>query len=126
MMVKKIVVLAAVLILSGCSGSGEVKSVESDTPEYRIVEPRNRTIVVEVDGLPTEEQMRGIFDEVVAGQTKDGGQSVLINCSTGGTESVDNRLANGRFAIGQLGAAQTGLEAGDSEFSVNSSSACPK
>ncbi|MFI5783943.1 hypothetical protein [Nocardia sp. NPDC051570] len=38
----------------------------------------------------------------------EGGYWIGINCTTGGTEKADRRLANGTIAVGQLGKAQIG------------------
>ena len=50
---------------------------------------------------------------------------MLINCSTGATTAADNRLANGKFALGALGAAQVGLEEGGAEFEALDDRTCP-
>jgi hypothetical protein len=66
-----------------------------------------------------------VFEDIRRTHTSDGGYFVEINCSTGGTATLDNRLANGRFAVGVSGANQTGLAAGSAEFKVNQGNACP-
>lgn len=58
-----------------------------------------------------------------AGQ--DGGYFVQINCSAGGTEAADNRLANGKFAVGKIGALRTGLDDGARELTTVPESKCP-
>ena len=50
---------------------------------------------------------------------------MLINCATGGTPSVDNRLANGKFAVGSLDAVQTGLQEGRQETTLVDEASCP-
>lgn len=42
------------------------------------------------------------------GNLPDGGYWVRINCTTGSQGEAPNRLANGHFAVGKLGVAQTG------------------
>lgn len=119
------------IISNAVSGTDDQNSGKSDkasakTPRYEIVEQdttgNKRDVVVEVD---TTKSLRAVFDEVTGKLTEEAGYYVVINCSTGGTDSVDNRLANGQKAVGNMGAATTGLEAGDTEFSTNPDRTCP-
>lgn len=73
------------------------------------------------------EQAEAIMAELVAVAKgwPYGGYFVSINCSTGGTATFDHRLANGKFAVGNLGAAQTGLQAGEQETTVQDGATCP-
>ncbi|MFM9675786.1 hypothetical protein [Streptomyces brasiliscabiei] len=66
-----------------------------------------------------------MFNAVAEDLTDEAGYYVMINCSTGGTTDVDNRLANGQKAVGNMGAATTGLEEGGTEFSTNKGRSCP-
>lgn len=80
---------------------------------------------VTVDQIVTQSEATAIIVELRAAQQLEGGYFVQINCSTGGTESADNRLANGKFAIGTRGAALTGLAPGGMEATVNEGRTCP-
>lgn len=92
---------------------------------YNVVKQEKGTITVVVDYLPTKDQMTAIVTDLQAKQSKDDGYFVLINCSTGGTKSSDNRLGNGKFAIGNIGEARTGLKEGVIEVQVNEGRTCP-
>lgn len=95
-------------------------------PSYSLVSETDRRIVVAVDVLPPGDGLRRIFDTIRSDSGRaDGGYFVEINCSTGGTAAVDNRLANGKFAVGRLGAAQVGLPAGGHEFAAVEGRTCP-
>lgn len=98
----------------------------ADAPSYKVVDQdpsgNKRNVVVEVGSTNS---LRAVFDDVTKGLTEEAGYYVMINCSTGGTEDVDNRLANGQYANGRMGAATTGLDEGKSEFSVNKDRVCP-
>ncbi|MER7969119.1 hypothetical protein ABTX35_08985 [Streptomyces sp. NPDC096080] len=95
-------------------------------PKYALVRQdktgNKRTVVVEV---ATTARLRDVFDTVTARLTDEAGYYVMINCSTGGTKSADNRLANGQKAVGRLGEATTGLDDGHIEFSTNEGRTCP-
>ncbi|MFJ2515599.1 hypothetical protein ACIPEL_36280 [Streptomyces griseoviridis] len=97
-----------------------------DVPKYTLVRQdktgNKRTVVAEVD---TTSHLRAVFDAVTARLTDEAGYFVMINCSTGGTKTVDNRLANGQKAVGRLGEATTGLDDGHTEFSTNEGRTCP-
>lgn len=95
------------------------------TPAYTVVSDEQDLVRVAVDALPAGDGLRTIFDAVRATKKQDGGYFVQINCSTGGTDQADNRLANGRFAVGALGAAQTGLKPGAAEFEAEAGRTCP-
>lgn len=111
--------LVAIAACGGGEGRGE------GAASFAIVEEANRHIVVEVTAMPGNDGLRRVFDAVRAKDRPDGGYFVSINCSTGGTEMVDNRLANGKFAVGRLGAAQTGLPEGGTEFKLLPEAKCP-
>ncbi|GAA3223409.1 hypothetical protein [Actinocorallia longicatena] len=104
------------------------KDDEAKTPTapYKIVRTEKGLFVAEVDRLPEGDGLRRIFDEIRrAHDDRDGDWHVWINCSTGGTAAADNRLATGRYAVGQLGAANTGLKAGEAEFEPVAGAKCP-
>lgn len=107
---------------TGTATSSPAESV----PEYRVVTAdEDGTIVVEVDAMPAGDGLRQIFDDIRAAQTRESGYWVQINCSSGETDTFDNRLANGRFGIGPLGEAQTGLPEGEAEFEPVDGRSCP-
>ncbi|MFD5002209.1 hypothetical protein ACFWMV_04805 [Streptomyces mutabilis] len=95
-------------------------------PAYEVVEQddegNRRIVVVEVDST---KDLKGVFDAVREDLKDEAGYFVQINCSTGGTDTVDNRLANGRYAVGRMGSAATGLDEGSSDFELNEGRSCP-
>lgn len=120
---------AAALALTACAptSTGPANAKASPTaPPYKVVDQdtsgHRRTIVVEVR---TTKNLRDVFASTVRGLEDEAGYTVLINCSTGGTDDVDNRLANGSYAIGNMGEATTGLEDRGHEFSTNKERKCP-
>lgn len=130
------VLLSVLAVLALCLVVTVVYGVTSDkkkdenaaapaAPAYKVVKQEKGDITVEVDYLPTKEQMTAIVTDLKAKQSKDDGYFVLINCSTGGTKGSDNRLGNGKFAIGNIGKARTGLEEGVVEVQVNDGRTCP-
>ncbi|MFE0808199.1 hypothetical protein ACFW34_12035 [Streptomyces sp. NPDC058848] len=102
------------------------KAPAAKPPAYTVVEQEvegnRRIVVVEVDST---KNLRAVFDAVTKDLTDEAGYFVEINCSTGGTDKVDNRLANGRYAVGRMGSAATGLDEGGSDFSTNEGRSCP-
>ncbi|WP_432135857.1 hypothetical protein [Streptomyces sp. bgisy154] len=113
-------------IIGTVTGAGDDDKQADPKPPYEVVQQdtngNKRTIVVEVN---TTKDLRSVFDAVTTGLKDEAGYYIMINCSTGGTKSVDNRLANGQYAIGRLGEATTGLNDGDTEFSTNKGRTCP-
>ena len=109
-------VIALAMSAAGCSSA----------PAYDVVSRdengNSRDLVIEVE---SSEDLEAVFDDVVGDLDDEAGYFVLINCSTGATSAADNRLANGRHAIGAMGEAATGLEDGQSDFSVNQDRSCP-
>jgi len=95
----------------GAGGSAEA------VPPYQLEtgkKPSN--LRVTVDRLYTLPEMTAIVADLqhrYADQPD--GYFVQINCSVGGTASLDYRLANAKFAVGRIGAARTGLDDGDRE-----------
>lgn len=120
---------AAGLLLATLTACGtdteEAKPV--DAPPYKVVKQdtsgNKRDIEVQVDST---ERLRDVFDAVASSLTEEAGYHIVINCSTGGTATVDNRLANGQKAVGTMGEVTTGLKAGEVEFSTNEGRTCPK
>ncbi|MEV0963277.1 hypothetical protein AB0J25_11925 [Streptomyces sp. NPDC049910] len=119
-------VLTAALALTGCGSSEETNEPAADVPAYKVVKQdtsgNKRNITVEINH---DNDLRAIFDDVTDKLTDEAGYYVMINCSSGGTPSVDNRLANGQKAIGNMGAATTGLEPGGTEFAAVDDRQCP-
>lgn len=69
--------------------------------------------------------LRALFDALWSQSAELDGVFVEINCKWGGSESSDNRLANGKFAITQLGVAQTGVASmSQVEFSIVEGAEC--
>jgi type IV pilus biogenesis protein CpaD/CtpE len=116
---------AALLSLTACSSSDDDDKAEP--PAYTVTRQdasgNQRTITVQVSSTTG---LRAIFDDVIDNKAGDNaGYFVEINCSTGATKGADNRLANGRYAKGNIGAATTGLADGKSEFSAVAGAQCP-
>lgn len=108
------------------SSKSSSPAAKAKTPAYKIVEQETsgntRQVVVEVDSLTG---LKAVFTAVTKKLTDEAGYFIDINCSTGGTKTVDNRLATGKLARGNMGAAATGLDEDDSEFSTNKGRTCP-
>ncbi len=115
-----VAVLVLATVIGMVAGGGE------DVPEY--TSSRERDVITAVVDFDDSGDLRKVFDDVVSSNENlaDGGYFVEIHCSTNGSDSVDNRLARGRFAIGQLGKLQVGLDPGTSEFEVWDGIQCPK
>ena len=73
----------------------------------------------------TEREARWIVWELMQEYRADGAYFVNINCETGGAPQADNRLANGKFAIGTRGAALTGLAEGKQDTTLVEGASCP-
>ncbi|UIX33558.1 hypothetical protein [Streptomyces sp. GQFP] len=121
------VLLAALAALTACSSGDDSSSDKAaDVPAYEITKQdtsgNQRTVTVEVK---TTKGLRAVFDDVAGKLHEDAGYFVEINCATGGTASVDNRLANGRKAVGNIGAASTGLDDGKTEYEAQEGRTCP-
>lgn len=111
--------------LTACGGDTDNKP-STPPPAYTVTkqdtEGNKRTIEVQVD---TTKDLKAVFDDVVSGLKDEAGYYVMLNCSTGGTAKADNRLANGQYANGSMGAATTGLDEGTTEFDTNDGATCP-
>ncbi|MFI5993152.1 hypothetical protein ACIBAC_15120 [Streptomyces sp. NPDC051362] len=119
--------LALAAALTGCSSSDSSDAKPAaKAPAYTITHQdksgNQRTVTVEVK---TGKQLRAVFDAVAADLTDPAGYFVEINCATGGTAKVDNRLANGRKAVGNVGAAATGLGDGKTDYEAQQGRTCP-
>lgn len=114
--------LVVVGVIIAVSDSPDEITVSEATVVHHDTEGNQRRIVVEVD---TNTNLEAVFNDVIDDLTDDAGYIIQINCSTGGTDSVDNRLANGRYAIGGIGQASTGLTNGESEFELVDGATCP-
>ncbi|MEU2443545.1 hypothetical protein ABZ588_08495 [Streptomyces althioticus] len=119
------VLIGIALALSGGEDDTTTSS-DAKPPAYNVVQHdktgNQRQVIVEVD---TTKSLRAVFDAVTDQLDDEAGYYVQINCSTGGTKTMDNRLANGRYAVGRMGAAVTGMDEGDAEFSTNPGRDCP-
>lgn len=119
---------ALLLALTGCTGSDKPADTKPEpaAPKYEIVQQddsgNQREVVVEVE---TTKGLESVFKDVAQGLTEEAGYYITINCSGGGSSGADNRLANGRKAVGNVGAASTGLEDGATEFEPVKGAKCP-
>lgn len=122
------VLLAATAALTACSSSdsSDSKPAAAKVPAYKIVKQdksgNQRTVTVEVTSTTG---LESVFNDVADTLTEDAGYFVEINCSTGGTAGADNRLANGKKAVGSIGAASTGLDDGKTEYEAQQGRTCP-
>ncbi|MET7450670.1 hypothetical protein ABZT03_02015 [Streptomyces sp. NPDC005574] len=121
------VLLAATAALTACSSSDDSSDSKAaaKVPSYAITKQdtsgNQRTVTVEVKST---EGLRTVFDDVAGKLTEDAGYFVEINCATGGTGTSDNRLANGKKAVGNIGAASTGLDDGKTEYEAQTGATC--
>lgn len=92
--------------LAACSS---VEDKPTAAPAYQITRQdstgNQRVVSVEVD---TIENLRAVFGDVAAKLDEEAGYFVETNCSTSGTETSDNRLANGKKAVGSIGQQRPG------------------
>jgi ABC-type phosphate/phosphonate transport system substrate-binding protein len=118
--------IAATLLLGLTACSSTDTTTSASVPPHKIVKQddsgNGRSIVVEAEST---ENLKAIFDEVTKNLTDEAGYFIEINCSSGGTDHADNRLANGKKAVGNTGAARTGLEEGQTEFEEVAGRECP-
>lgn len=115
----------AAALLTAC-GTEPEPAAPAAGPAYKVTkqdtEGNKRTVEVQVD---TAKDLKAVFDHVVRGLKDEVGYYVMLNCTTGGTAKADNRLANGQYANGSMGAATTGLDEGTTEFDTNDGATCP-
>jgi hypothetical protein len=117
----------AAFALTGCGSDNSSSPADTKpAPDYRIVKQddsgNQRTVTVEVD---TTKNLKAVFDDVIPKLTDEAGYYIEINCSTGAAKAADNRLANGRKAVGSMGAATTGLDEGQTTFEKVNGATCP-
>ncbi|MFF9284853.1 hypothetical protein [Streptomyces griseosporeus] len=117
--------VAALASLTACSSS-DSNDDKPAAPPYKITKQdasgNQRQVTVEVTST---KDLRAVFDDVADKLTDDAGYFVEINCATGGTAKADNRLANGKKAVGNIGAAATGLDDGKTQFEEQPGAKCP-
>ncbi|OBG21540.1 hypothetical protein A5768_25890 [Mycolicibacterium fortuitum] len=128
----KVLLLGAALsvaIVSACAtdSTAAPSDATSAAPAYRLqVGKKPSSLEVYVSKTPTYGEAQPIITDLQRKfEDKDDGYFVSINCSAGGTRDVDNRLANGKFAIGAIGAARTGLKEGQHEVTLVDGAKCP-
>ncbi|MEU8950910.1 hypothetical protein [Streptomyces sp. NPDC048489] len=118
--------LALAATLTACSSSDSDSKPAAKAPAYKITHQdksgNQRRVTVEVK---TGKSLRAVFDDVAAKLTAPAGYFVEINCATGGAAKADNRLANGRKAVGNVGAASTGLGDGKTDYEAQQGATCP-
>lgn len=134
--VNKVLLLGAVLsvtIVGACATEPSTDAAApSDVstaaaPAYRLqIGKKPSSLEVYVSKMPTYGEAQAIIADLQRKfEDKDDGYFVSINCSEGGTRDVDNRLGNGKFAIGAIGAARTGLDEGQYEVALVDGAKCP-
>ncbi|MBF6189406.1 hypothetical protein [Nocardia farcinica] len=127
----------AVTFLPACTSGESSSSPSSATataasaanaapPTYQLSEDRGvLTALVRTDDTA---ELRSVFDEIaddVLANRPDGGYHVRLDCAIGHDPTkAANRLANGRIAVGALGAAQTGLKPGQRTIEFNTGRTC--
>ena len=82
-------------------------------------------IRVEVDRTLTEVEANSIMNVLMLDYPDPGGYFVSINCSTGGTDKVDHRLANGKIALGRTGQAKVGFVMDGQMVEMVKGATCP-
>lgn len=117
---------ALALALVSCSSDDSDSKSTPAAPDYKITKQgksgNSRNVEVSVDST---KDLEAVFNAVVEDLTDEAGYFVYINCSSGGTDTVDNRLANGKLARGTMGQAATGLDDGATEFETVKGKTCP-
>lgn len=109
-------VVAAVAIAVTLDSPDEV-TPDNGTVARHDTEGNQRRIVVEVE---TDDNLDAVFNDIIDDLTDDAGYYISINCS-----ASNNRLANGRYALGGIGQAATGLGDGESTFDRIEGATCP-
>ncbi|SIJ38966.1 Uncharacterised protein [Mycobacteroides abscessus subsp. bolletii] len=114
--------VVAAILLTGCTAA-----TKTQVPDYRLESGDKPTdLRVVIDRLYPADEMTAIITDLQRRYAdQDNGYFVRINCSSGGTRSVDNRLANGKFAVGSIGGLRTGLKAGAYELTPVAGAQCP-
>ncbi|GAA2427622.1 hypothetical protein ACFP2H_00380 [Mycolicibacterium llatzerense] len=122
---------AAVAVLLASCGTDQSATSKGGSkvpvPAYQLeIGQKPGSLRVSVDQLHTLPEMTEIVADLQRRYSdRPDGYFVQINCSLGGTATVDNRLANAKFAVGRIGAARTGLDDGAREVSMVEDRKCP-
>ncbi|WP_206337338.1 hypothetical protein [Streptomyces sp. Z26] len=118
--------IAATLALTACGSDDGGGDDKPDVPPYKITHQsktgNQRTVDIEVKST---KQLEAVFEDAADKLTDDAGYYIGINCNSGGSAAADNRLANGRKAVGSIGAAVTGMNDGDIEYEAVEGRTCP-
>lgn len=107
------IAFAVVAITIAMSSSSSTRS--GGPPGYELVDD-GRGFLVAVVETDDPEELRAVVEDVRAGHRGGDGWHLAVDCRWGGTAGAANRLANARWADTPLGAARTGLAAGDIVF----------
>lgn len=105
-----------------------IATPDAETPEFwmridRKGPPGYLTVVVPT--TPSTEGFDAIVEDVQALRKRDGGGwFVNIDCGHGMDATGGTRVATAKFALDNLGAAQTGLAVGGSQIEVNPGARC--
>lgn len=128
--VAALVLMAIIGVLGG--GGDDSDSTASSTsspsvPAYRLeVGEKPSTLNVYVPKLPTAGETSLIVEDLQDQySTQDDGYFVQIFCEESGQFESGNRLANARFAVGNIGAARTGLNDGEKKIDAVVGAHCP-
>lgn len=109
------------------SDSSAASSVSTPVPQYRLQTGKKpSSLEVYVGKLPTPGQASAIVGDLQSKYAdRDDGYFVTIFCEESGKYESGNRLATGKFAVGNIGAARTGLTEGTSEITPVTDAQCP-
>lgn len=129
-------VLAALVLMAiiGALGGGgdDSDSTASSTsspsaPAYRLeIGEKPSTLNVFVPKLPTAGETSLIVEDLQGQYSgKDDGYFVRIYCESSSHLESGNILANAKFAVGNIGAARTGLNDGEKEIKAINGAQCP-
>ncbi|MGU3654095.1 DUF2510 domain-containing protein [Mycolicibacterium sp. A43C] len=127
-------VFVVVAIISAFGGGGDNSSPSSasstsvpSAPAYRLeAGEKPSTLNVYVPKLPTAGQTSLIVEDLQNQYSdRDDGYFVRIYCESSSELESGNILANARFAVGNIGAARTGLDDGDKEIKAINGAQCP-
>lgn len=137
--------LAAVALLSGCAGSGPKESLDHTTTaattttaapvtpaEYTTTDDETKpgqhqvTMTVTTDDTAAIEAAFHQLKAKLIGAHETGAYWVAVNCGLPNPNGSDRgvRLGNGKIAVGDLAAAQTGLRSMGSELNFNPNTFC--
>lgn len=98
---------------------------DTTVPMYVVRQDRDEYLTVLVARLPSQAQLENVLAEVKSDYGKDdGGYHVAFDCSPDMSPAAASRIANGKFAVGAIGAARTGLRIGGSEVVMLDNAAC--